>query len=157
MDNTRDESLYIKVIESSTPKPTANLQSDGAIKPLTFGPTSRLTSEGTWFEVLLACFVELRKKSFFHLLLFFNVAASLHRSVFKNSVLRPPLLLVDIKESIYMCGTSKMSVKDLQSAESSTAQAKSTKHPDVLCFDQSKLENCLFSKKNHLKQNFFHY
>ena len=47
MDNTRDESLYIKVIESSTPKPTANLQSDGAIKPLTFGPTSRLTSEGT--------------------------------------------------------------------------------------------------------------
>ena len=48
-----------------------------------------------------------------------------------------------------------MSVKDLQSAESSTAQAKSTKHPDVLCFDQSKLENCLFSKKNHLKQNFF--
>ena len=48
-----------------------------------------------------------------------------------------------------------MSVEDLQSAESSTAQAKPTKHPDALCFDQSKLENCLFSKKNHLKQNFF--
>ena len=51
-------------------------------------------------------------------------------------------------------GTSKMSVEDLQTSESSTAQAKSTKQPDVLCFDQSKVENFLFSKKIILNRTF---